>query len=82
MVAVISSDGDRQAASEKDVQVVLVDIPARIRVCEATSRAEDLRRATAHTYNGNALEVRRGNDGRYVLGVSNELGVVIRDDWR
>ena len=82
MIAVISSDGDRRAASEKDVQVVLVDIPARIRVCEVTSRAEDLRGAKLHTYDSDALEVRRGNDGRYVLGVSNELGIVIRDDWR
>ena len=82
VVAVISSGGDRQAASEKDVQVILVDIPAGIRVCEVTSRAEDLGRVTAHTYDGNALEVRRGNDGRYMFGISNELCVVIRDDWR
>ena len=46
------------------------------------SRDEDLRRAELYTYYSNALEGRRGNDGRYVLGIPDELSVIIRDDGR
>ena len=77
----VYSDEDPQ---RKDLQIVLVHIPAGIRICRSSvSRLQPKEgEKRSLTDDGEALEVCRGDEGRHLPSISDHLRVVVRDDGR
>lgn len=79
-MSVYSSGGPRR----KDLQIVLVHIPAGIRIYRSSvSRLQPKKRGERTlTDDGEALEVCGGDEGRHLPSISDHLRVVVRDDGR